>query len=93
MRWLLPESPEFLARRLPATGKASVTSVFVPEFRHDTSALWIAFFSCLLSVYLGFAWLTTLLTTAGFGSVRVRPLPADPDAKGPALFAAVAVKQ
>ena len=66
MRWLLPESPEFLARRLPATGKASVTSLFVPEFRHDTSALWLAFFSCLLCVYLAFAWLTTLLTGAGF---------------------------
>ena len=30
------------------------------------------------------------LTGAGFEDVRVRALPADPDAKGPALFAAVA---
>jgi ArsR family transcriptional regulator len=45
-------------------------------------------------VWLGFSekQITKFLTTAGFGSVRVRPLPADPDAKGPALFAAVAVK-
>ena len=45
-------------------------------------------------VWLGFSdkQITRVLTGAGFGSVRVRALPADPDAKGPALFAAVAVK-
>jgi ArsR family transcriptional regulator len=45
-------------------------------------------------VWLGFSekQITKFLTTAGFGNVRVRPLPADPDAKGPALFAAVGVK-
>jgi ArsR family transcriptional regulator len=46
-------------------------------------------------VWLGFSekQISRLLAGAGFGDVRVRPLPADPDAKGPALFAAVAVKQ
>jgi hypothetical protein len=34
-----------------------------------------------------------LLAGAGFGDVRVRMLPVDPDAKGPALFAAMATKQ
>jgi ubiquinone/menaquinone biosynthesis C-methylase UbiE len=45
-------------------------------------------------VWLGFSekQITRFLTGAGFGGVRVRMLPADPDAKGPALFAAVAVK-
>jgi ArsR family transcriptional regulator len=45
-------------------------------------------------VWLGFAekQVARLLTGAGFGDVRVRALPADPDAKGPALFAAVAIK-
>jgi ArsR family transcriptional regulator len=45
-------------------------------------------------VWLGFSekQITRFLTSAGFGDVRVRPLPADPDAKGPALFAAVAIK-
>lgn len=45
-------------------------------------------------VWLGFSekQMVRLLTTAGFGEVRVRPLPADPDAKGPALFAAVATR-
>jgi hypothetical protein len=46
-------------------------------------------------VWLGFSerQIARFLTGAGFGDVRVRMLPADPDARGPALFAAVAVKQ
>jgi ubiquinone/menaquinone biosynthesis C-methylase UbiE/DNA-binding transcriptional ArsR family regulator len=45
-------------------------------------------------VWLGFSdkQITRFLTGAGFRDVRVRPLPADPEARGPALFAAVAVK-
>jgi ubiquinone/menaquinone biosynthesis C-methylase UbiE/DNA-binding transcriptional ArsR family regulator len=45
-------------------------------------------------VWLGFTekQMTRFLTGAGFGDVRVRMLPADPDAKGPALFAASAIK-
>ena len=41
-------------------------TLFTPEFRADTLPLWTAFFSCLLAVYLGFSWLTSLLTSAGF---------------------------
>jgi len=46
-------------------------------------------------VWLGFSekQITRFLAGAAFGDVRVRALPADPDAKGPALFAAVAVKR
>jgi ubiquinone/menaquinone biosynthesis C-methylase UbiE/DNA-binding transcriptional ArsR family regulator len=45
-------------------------------------------------VWLGFSdkQITRFLTGAGFGNVRVRPLPTDPDARGPALFAAVATR-
>jgi ArsR family transcriptional regulator len=45
-------------------------------------------------VWLGFSdkQITRFLSGAGFRDVRVRPLPADPEAKGPALFAAVAAK-
>jgi AAHS family 4-hydroxybenzoate transporter-like MFS transporter len=91
--WLLPESPQFLARfeaRKPdllrtlramgrvlppdaifATSAASrmprarLASLVSAELRGDTIALWCAFLSCMLSVYLGFAWLTSLLTGAG----------------------------
>ena len=45
-------------------------------------------------VWLGFSerQIARFLNGAGFGDVRVRPLPVDPDAGGPALFAAVAIK-
>jgi ArsR family transcriptional regulator len=46
-------------------------------------------------VWLGFSdkQIGRLVAGAGFGEVRIRALPADPDARGPALFAAVAAKQ
>ncbi len=46
-------------------------------------------------VWLGFSekQISRFLMGAGFDDVRVRPLPADPDAKGPALFAAVATRR
>jgi ArsR family transcriptional regulator len=45
-------------------------------------------------VWLGFSekQIGKFLTDAGFSDVRMRLLPADPDAKGPALFAAVATR-
>ena len=46
-------------------------------------------------VWLGFSekQIVKFLAAAGFEAARVRALPVDADAKGPALFAAVAVKQ
>jgi AAHS family 4-hydroxybenzoate transporter-like MFS transporter len=46
--------------------RTSVRTLFEPGQRSDTLALFMAFFSCLLAVYLGFSWLTALLTQAGF---------------------------
>ena len=45
-------------------------------------------------VWLGFSekQVVKLLTAAGFSDARVRPLPVDSDAKGPALFAAIATR-
>jgi ArsR family transcriptional regulator len=45
-------------------------------------------------VWLGFSesQVTRLLGAAGFDAVRVRMLPVDPDAKGPALFAAMGMR-
>jgi AAHS family 4-hydroxybenzoate transporter-like MFS transporter len=34
--------------------------------RIDTLALWVSFLSCLLTVYLGFVWLPSMLVEAGF---------------------------
>ena len=46
-------------------------------------------------VWLGFSekQMSRFLTGAGFGDLRMRALPADPDAGGPGLFAAVATRQ
>lgn len=46
-------------------------------------------------IWLGFSekQIAKLLTAAGFDEPRIRPLPIDPDATGPALFAAVAMKK
>ena len=47
--------------------KAGTGALLSPLFRADTVALWSAFFSCLLSVYLAFSWLPSLLTRANLG--------------------------
>jgi MFS transporter, AAHS family, 4-hydroxybenzoate transporter len=51
-----------------AVKRASVAELFTPERRGDTVALWLAFFSCLLAVYLGFSWIPSMLSAAGFSS-------------------------
>lgn len=65
---LLPESPRFLAERASRQAgdrRARVADLFAREYRRDTLALWVAFFSCLLSVYLGFSWLPSIISGAG----------------------------
>ena len=47
------------------TASRSLRSIFNRDMRVDTFALWAAFFSCLLAVYLGFSWFPTILTSAG----------------------------
>ena len=53
------------------------------EYQHQMGHVWLGFSDKQIE---------RLLVGAGFRDVRVRALPADPDAKGPALFAAVAMK-
>ena len=53
------------------------------EYQHQMGHVWLGFAEKQISRFL---------TGAGFDDVRVRALPADPDAKGPALFAAVATR-
>ena len=61
---ILPESQRFLES---AGERLSVRSLFTRDFRIDTFALWVAFFSCLLAVYLAFSWLPSILASAGLG--------------------------
>src|SRR3954468_20813373 len=57
----------FIDSTEPAIGRAaSIGTLFGRDLRVDTIALWAAFFCCLLAVYSGFSWLTTLLSGAGF---------------------------
>jgi AAHS family 4-hydroxybenzoate transporter-like MFS transporter len=56
----------FVDRRDAGGQRASLTALFVASLRRTTMALWIAFFFCLLPVYVLYAWAPTLLTGKGF---------------------------
>jgi len=43
--------------------------LFRDGYARDTMLLWIAFFSCLVAIYLGFNWLPSVVAGAGLGSV------------------------
>ena len=53
------------AQPASATERAGLRALVIPEWRRDTVALWCAYFSCLLAVYLGFNWVPSMLTGAG----------------------------
>jgi ArsR family transcriptional regulator len=85
-----PEPPRALAeigRVVRANGRALVVDMLPhdrEEYQQQMGHVWLGFSETQI---------TRLLAGAGFGDVRVRMLPVDPDAKGPALFAAMAIKQ
>jgi AAHS family 4-hydroxybenzoate transporter-like MFS transporter len=56
---------QFADRSDTPVTRLGLRAIFNREFRADTFALWAAFFSCLLSVYLGFSWLPSVLATSG----------------------------
>jgi len=58
----------FSQTRGPSVARVPIAALLQPDFRRDTLALWGSFFSCLLAVYMGFSWLTSLLTGAGFSA-------------------------
>ena len=53
------------------------------EYQQQMGHVWLGFSDKQISRYA---------SGAGFGEPRIRALPVDPDAKGPALFAAVATR-
>jgi len=62
------DDASFAAPADASVERASVRELFTPERRGDTLSLWLAFFSCLLAVYLSFSWIPSMLTAAGFSS-------------------------
>ena len=65
----IPADATYAERGAAASApRASFATLFQPVFLRDTIALWAAFFSCLLAVYLGFSWVPSLLAGAGFSS-------------------------
>ncbi|HEY7496979.1 MAG TPA: MFS transporter [Vicinamibacterales bacterium] len=61
----VPPQSAFVDRGEKAIVETSIASLFVPEFRRDTLALWGAMFACMLAVYTGFNWVPTMITSAG----------------------------
>jgi ArsR family transcriptional regulator len=84
-----PEPPRALAEvgRVVRTGGRVLVVDMLPHDREEYQQQ-------MGHVWLGFSenQITRLLAGAGFENVRVRMLPVDPDAKGPALFAAIGVR-
>jgi ArsR family transcriptional regulator len=81
-----PKALSEVARVLRPGGRALVVDMLPherQEYQQQMGHVWLGFSDKQVSRFLA---------GAGFGEVRVRALPADPDAKGPPLFAAVAVK-
>jgi AAHS family 4-hydroxybenzoate transporter-like MFS transporter len=53
-----------------ASGSGSrVADLFSDGYARDTVLLWIAFFSCLVAIYLGFNWLPSVIAGAGLASL------------------------
>ncbi len=68
MGYPVGDASEFTMRDQAPYRRVPFIALFARSLRTDTAALWLAFFSCLLCVYMGFSWLPSVLTAAGFGS-------------------------
>jgi AAHS family 4-hydroxybenzoate transporter-like MFS transporter len=62
---VVPSQATFVDPDEQTDGRASLKQLLAADLRSDTLALWGAFFSCLLAVYLGFNWVPAMLTGAG----------------------------
>jgi AAHS family 4-hydroxybenzoate transporter-like MFS transporter len=65
----LEQSTAFSDAGSSALTRSRVTDLFREGYARDTVLLWIAFFSCLVAIYLGFNWLPSVVAGAGLASV------------------------
>ena len=61
----VPSTASFSDATEAGVARVSLAALFGADLRRDTVALWGAFFSCLLAVYLGFNWIPAMLSGGG----------------------------
>lgn len=66
MRFEVPAEAVFVDRAEASVTKASAATLLRWPYLRDTLLLWVAFFGCLLSVFMSYNWLPTMLADAGF---------------------------
>jgi AAHS family 4-hydroxybenzoate transporter-like MFS transporter len=64
----VPDDAVFAEETETRITRAPLAALFERAWLRDTLGLWLAFFSCLLSVYMGFSWLPSILAGAGLGA-------------------------
>lgn len=62
----VPQHSVFVDRAEPSVTKPSATTLLRRPYLRDTLLLWLAFFGCLLAVFMSYNWLPTMLAEAGF---------------------------
>jgi AAHS family 4-hydroxybenzoate transporter-like MFS transporter len=62
-----PAGSTFTDSTEASVSRVSLSTLFAADLRRDTVAVWGAFFSCLLAVYLGFNWIPSMLAGSGLG--------------------------
>jgi AAHS family 4-hydroxybenzoate transporter-like MFS transporter len=65
----LEQSSAFSDGSVFAGTRGRVADLFRDGYARDTILLWIAFFSCLVAIYLGFNWLPSVVAGAGLAGV------------------------
>src|SRR5262249_22668810 len=65
----LGQSSAFSDEASASARRGRVLDLFRDGYARDTILLWIAFFSCLVAIYLGFNWLPSVVAGAGLGRV------------------------
>jgi AAHS family 4-hydroxybenzoate transporter-like MFS transporter len=68
MGHVVDEATAVVAPAVSERRRVPFSALFTSALRADTLSLWIAFFACLLCVYMGFSWLPSVLTGAGLGT-------------------------